>query len=79
MKVICIDDDFEQMEEYEEVPSNPRANKIYNVIESFKDGEGSWYCLAEFHVDDCFEQDAFIPLSEIDEMELANQRELVNQ
>jgi hypothetical protein len=75
MKALCIDGDWEGV-----VKNPPIENNIYNVNGSGKDEEGNWYMLLEYPNDNYFAQEAFIPLSDIDEMELIKERKniLVN-
>lgn len=57
---------------------SPVFGEIYTVINKIVDDEGDWYELGECK-DGLFKQVAFIPLSNIDEMELVENCELVNQ
>ncbi len=75
MKVICIDDVWEDCEGYHTTNTEIKFGTILTVIEAFTDDSGSWYCFAEYDKDECFEQSAFAPLSNIDETELMEQRE----
>lgn len=75
MKVICIDDNWENVKEYEETSGQPSFGEILTVSESFNEHGGYWYVFKEYDKDDCFEQSGFAPLSNIDETELLKERQ----
>lgn len=68
MKVICINDttDFDS-----ELPVDVVFGNIYTVIDQEKSDGILWYHLAEMIHSDSYSSDAFAPLSEIDEVQLA--------
>lgn len=70
-KVICIDDEWDG-----EAP-HIRFNDIVTVEEVSKDDEGEWYCFSEYPEWE-YETSAFRPLSNIDENELVNEKELAS-
>lgn len=60
----------------------PTYGDTCNVVGSYWDEGLLYYLLLEWpaqHTEDGFLADEFIPLSEIDELELVNEKQLVNQ
>lgn len=72
MKAICIDDNWNKgsVRNPEEAP---KYLQIVEVVDSITDEKGSFYVLDGFYFE--YEQENFAPLSDIDETELAKQRE----
>ena len=66
MKVICIDasTDFDS-----EIPVDLIEGEVYTVIDVDKEDNEIWYTLLEKSIYQQYSEDAFIPLSEIDETE----------
>jgi hypothetical protein len=75
MKVICIDDVWETIGVCGPAPV---FGEIVTVFESISDETGDWYKLEEYDPNEVFGQEGFAPLSDIDEIELVKERELVN-
>lgn len=66
MKVICVDDDIENVRRCRK--SIVVVGRVYTVIDECKDEEGDWYELAEDKGYE-YQKQAFIPLSNISETE----------
>lgn len=67
MKVICIDDKWENIGG--DVKQWPVFGEITTVVYAFKDYQGEWYKFQEYDYNWDYEQCGFIPLSEINETE----------
>lgn len=79
MRVLCINSDWQSVKKWERVLDSiksffgfpyphPISGEEYTVLSE----EGGFYVLLEFSLDEEWEKKWFIPLSEIDEMELVN-------
>lgn len=71
MKVLCID---ASTDADSEMPVDLVEGQIYTVVDDQVYQGLLWYCLQE-NLDAWYSSDAFVPLSDIDEMELLKQRE----
>lgn len=76
MKVICIDDNW-QCDEKETHFKKPSFGEIVIVRSTEKDEDNVWFYSLIGYVG-YFEVMAFAPLSNIDETELVNEKELIN-
>lgn len=76
MKVLCVNNDFENI-----IVEKPLVGKDYTVVYTYNHILfGQFYELAEFPPaaegsKDLWDANSFVPLSEIDEMELVRERE----
>lgn len=83
-KVICINGDFEGKGC---LKVQPKEGETYTVVAVNVDKDKTvWYELAEFFKEtkkyiycDEYESIAFLPLSDLDELQLVNEKQLVNQ
>jgi uncharacterized membrane protein (DUF2068 family) len=73
MKVLCIDS---RTDANSPLTVDLIEGAIYTVVDCVKRDGLWWYRLAEKSFFEIYTTDAFVPLSDIDETELINQKEL---
>lgn len=76
MKVLCLNERFNQSHGSQGHP-HPYIGDIDEVIYRFQ-FEGRWYLELKRFEGDAFTETSFSPLSDIDELELVNEKQLVN-
>lgn len=80
MKVICIDAKWRPHTTPDKNNFRLVESENYTVLGEFKGSSGRYgYELMENAGDSLYDKDRFIPLSEIDELILVNNKELVNE
>lgn len=67
MRVICIDDNWDDAKGYPVTIKCPAISEINTVIRAYTDNEGDWYNLKAYGPEHDLEQCAFATLSSIDE------------
>lgn len=74
MKVVCINTGHPGQYAPDEIPCKVKEGQVYEVVDSEYEGGYEWYELS-FDIGTWYIAEMFIPLSDIDETELVNERE----
>ena len=73
MRVMCVDDNWDKGQ-FPIKNGGPKESEVVTVIGSTTCLHGSFYNLSEYPFPTDWEQENFIPLSDIDETELIKER-----